>query len=410
MVFNPLMLQPVMPDDRYEKLANNLLIGLGSGYNLYRQSVQDAELKKQQLLNDQFNRMRIEREQKEIDKLNNPLFDFQRLNENLPSIQQSDYFKNLKPFEQSKLIKNLGEQSLGVKPSRLSENFGVGPLKNIFALEQIKDQYGEDSPQYKEAKKLIDLEAKHTESTIEKNTNYNKSKNYASLSPTAKKDIDAIFRGAGIPIYEGVKMLSDGASLEDIGELYGVDVSSVKPIYSITTPNLTQIQSRKGNEAEVKAISKEINPYIEMVAKRYGPYSPKLIKEMVGIGTLSKSEIGKILGANALQTEINASRLKLAGVNPTVYALKLFDTKINPELKTLDMLNDPEIKRSTLNFINDVLEKGVNAYTNEIESYTQPKEMRKKKSLLNEDIPPPFMKKDNIQEKKEEPKRIRFKI
>lgn len=243
-------------------------------------------------------------------------------------------------------------------------------------LIEMKKYYGDDAenvPEYKELNDAYNTMAAAKVATTQRNKTLSSTQPYRSLTNDAKKEFESQLRGAGIPVSEGIELRNSGMSLADIANKYGVEnINDITPVYTKTSEDIKQEHQRTANEAEVKKLSDITTPYLAEVSQRIGSISPKLIIKMLQNGEDSADEVGKILAAYGLRTEVNAGRLKTLGVRPGVSAMHEINEKTLSNMGIPTWLVKPEMFSAMDKYTNEWIGQGVDAYTNSLSKITKP--------------------------------------
>jgi hypothetical protein len=248
-----------------------------------------------------------------------------------------------------------------------------GEIGQAFALNMIKAKYGEDSQVYKDAKERYDVDVAHQKATTDRQVNLINSGQFRMLNADDKRRVIAYAASPELHYTpdEAAKELSSGKTLQDLANARGVNLADVHPNYALTTPVITQSQTRNAFISEIGELQKDLIEPLAKVSRKVGGYSPELLWGQIS-GKMSPEEQGKILAANALQPELAGLRARTLGAqNVGIELVKEMETKALADLKTVEGLVSPEAYRSMSYHINNYIERANEAFNRSLYNQSQ---------------------------------------
>jgi hypothetical protein len=201
---------------------------------------------------------------------------------------------------------------------------------------------------------------------------------FDKLPANEKKRAVGLTTAMGLDPVEGTQQLRSGKSLQDIAKEKGVKLEDFTPVYPLGEENIKQLQRRTGYVSEIKNLEKNI-------AGATGKYQNKIFgysfdQAADALSGENPDEQGKVLAARALQPELSALRLKVAGGNIGIEAIRELADKSMGNLKVFESLVDTEAYNAMQKYMTKWLEEAANEFQKNQEDYGRLKTPQKKSS------------------------------
>lgn len=247
----------------------------------------------------------------------------------------------------------------GIKPS--------GDVANSIYLSDLAAQLGTDHPKYIAAKEAFERGQKNKESLITNRQAYGNSIGWRSLPAENKRHEIALATGMGYDPSAAEQDLASGKTLDQLAKDKNVDINNLIPVYPVGAENIKQTQRRGAFVQELSSLDKHI-------AEGLGKYQNKIagfsLQQVADAVANDKPEIqGKVLAARALAPELAALRLKVAGGNIGIEALRELQDKSLSNLRLLESTVSPEAYAAMNRYIDKWLVQANDKYTNAINDY-----------------------------------------
>lgn len=239
-----------------------------------------------------------------------------------------------------------------------------GAIGQAMWLNKIKDTYGEDSKQYKDALESHTAELESAKSIRERNAALSNSTSFKTLPSAEKSRSIATAVGMGYDPTEAASRLSGGKTLRDLATEKNVKLEDVDPVYPMPGETMKQLGNRKAFLSEIKSLEGNINSASELGGRKFAGYSPTQI--ISAIKNDNPKMQGKILGARALQPELAGLRLKMAGGAVGIEAIREMKDAALGNSKIFESMVSPEARVEMNKFITKTLEEAVGAYNKSI--------------------------------------------
>lgn len=249
----------------------------------------------------------------------------------------------------------------------------TGEIGQAIILNSLRNKYGENSQIYKDAKERYDVDVAHQRATTDRQVNLINSGQFRMLNADDKRRVIAYAASPelGYTPDEAAKELSSGKTLQDLAAAKGVNLADVHPNYALTTPVITQSQTRNAFISEIGELQKDLIEPLAKVSRKVGGYSPKLLWGQIS-GKMSAEEQGQILAANALQPELAGLRARTLGAqNVGIELVREMEQKALADLKTVEGLVSPEAYRSMSYHINNYIERANGAFNRSLYKQSQ---------------------------------------
>jgi hypothetical protein len=201
-----------------------------------------------------------------------------------------------------------------------------GVAKESYAIDQLRQQYGENHPVYKNAKQAFDARVNSLNSLsqlrgsgMQGGTAAIKDENYynnavardnPNLSPEQIQEAANVYAQGGDTLNDGTKLNSPSAST----------TRALDRVIKSTTTSPLITQGIKANQAEAEI--DVLQDYAQKGLKPYGDtfmgYSPSQIQDTFKSDEASQKQLGRFIASQALQYEIAQNRIRLANGQPAV--------------------------------------------------------------------------------------------
>lgn len=339
-----------------ESPFKNILEDVLKGYQISKEPAKMAEEQRQRLLANQLKQLEVEHKPKEY--------------------ALSDQAKNLANSLQSMALKHKPreyELSDALKEAQIekAKNGGVlkptGDVANALLINQMESQYGADDPRVIAMKDAYEVNKRAKEVNTRSKQSYADSLAYRSLPTDEKKRAVALTTGMGLDPTEGEQMLAGGKTLKQIAEDKGVKLDSIIPVYPVGAENIKQTQRRGAFVNELAVLDDKVADSMGKYQNKFFGYSLDQIAD--AIANDDPETQGKVLAARALAPEISALRLKVAGGNIGIEAIRELTSKSLGNIKVLESTVSPEAYMAMQKYMNKWLSEATKEYDNTINDY-----------------------------------------
>lgn len=224
-----------------------------------------------------------------------------------------------------------------------------GAVGQAWWLQQLKERYGEDSPVVQDAIDNIKTARASQESTANRNRALTESLAYRSLPMPVKNQMVATAVGMGMDPAAAAQMLASGATLDQMADFAGIDLDNVTPVYPLANETIKQLQNRRAFISELEQLNKNITEGLAPYSEKAFGFSPKQIAEAIKGENPDKQ--AKFLAARALSPELSALRLKSAGANVGIEAIRDMTEKSLQKSRVFESMVTPEVYERMNNYI-----------------------------------------------------------
>jgi hypothetical protein len=181
--------------------------------------------------------------------------------------------------------------------------------------------------------------AKHEETIINKNEDALAGRDFSNLPVNDKKEAVALMKGMGVDPVEAVSYLrKKGNSPSTYAKENKIDITEVEPDYAAGEQNIKDAQRAAAYMDEIDALDKHIISGLGQYQNKILGYSLEQIADAAEGKNTEKQ--AKALAARALLPELNSLRLKIAGGNIGIEALRELEDKSLGKLKVIEGLVD----------------------------------------------------------------------
>lgn len=271
--------------------------------------------------------------------------------------------------EGEKLQQALQEADLSQREKEANSPFGgkfaPGAIGQSMYLEAIGKQYGTESPEYKSAKRYSEADLSNMQNRGSKPPTQNHSLLFRSLPVDERRRVISTAVAMGYDPIEAVQRLSKGETLNDLAEGKQTNLKDVDAKYPLSAPAITALNNRQAFQKEIENLEKNISEPMSLVSKKYWGYSPEQMWGVIS-GKHSPDQQGKILAARALQPELAALRLRAAGGQVGIEAIREMQHAALGKLNILEPLVSSEAYEAMNKYIGKYLEEAVSTYNKQI--------------------------------------------
>ena len=237
-----------------------------------------------------------------------------------------------------------------------------GSIGQSMWLDRIKKQYGEDSPEYMQAKEAFEAEKGYKKATQERNEALTNSIAFRGLPSAEKNRAISTAIGMGFDPQEAAQRLSGGQTLQELAQEKNVDLQNVTPIFPLSGETVKQMQNRSAFSSEIKSLEENTAQHLNKYGRRFAGYSPQQAIDL--LRNKDPEEQGKVLAARALQPELAALRLKAAGGNVGIEAIREMQHSALSNLNVFEPLISSEARDSMNRNISKWIDEAVKTYNN----------------------------------------------
>lgn len=217
--------------------------------------------------------------------------------------------------------------------------------------------------------KISGLKDEHTQTIINRSKDAVAGKAYDTLPPDERRREIGLYTGMGVDPIEGDKLLRQGIGASEYAKKNGIDIRLIDPVYAIDKENVKQLQRRRGYVAELKNLEDKVVGGMGKYQNTIFGYSLEQMADM--LKGENPDEQGKVLAARALQPEIAALRLKVAGANIGIEAINELKSKSLGDLNIIKGLVDTPTYLAMQKYMTEYLQEASQAYEDTLNDYNR---------------------------------------
>ncbi len=192
----------------------------------------------------------------------------------------------------------------------------------------------------------------HENTIIKRSKDVVAGNSFDKLPTNDKKQSVALMKGMGADPVESVSYLRKaGNSPSTYAEEKGIDISGVQPDYALGEQNVKDAQRASSYLDEIDGLDKHITKGLGKYQNKIMSFSLEQIADAAE-GS-NPSQQGRTLAARALLPELNALRLKIAGGNIGIEALKELEHKSLGQLNIIESLVDEKTYNAAQKYMRD---------------------------------------------------------
>lgn len=197
--------------------------------------------------------------------------------------------------------------------------------------------------------------AEHEETIINRSKDVVAGNSFDKLPTNDKKQSVALMKGMGVDPVEAVAYLRQkGNSPSTYAQEKGIDITTVEPDYAAGEQNIKMAQQANAYMDEIKTLDKHISEGLGKYQNKIMGYSLEQIADAAE-GS-NPDQQARALAARALLPELSALRLKIAGGNIGIEALRELEHKSLGKLNVIEGLVDTK----TFEMAQDYMNKWIN--------------------------------------------------
>jgi len=192
----------------------------------------------------------------------------------------------------------------------------------------------------------------HEDTIIDRSKDVVAGNSFDKLPTNDKKQSVALMKGMGVDPVEAVAYLRQkGNSPSSYAKEQGIDVTKVEPDYAAGEQNIKMAQQANAYMEEIDTLEKHINDGLGKYQNKIMGYSLEQIADAAE-GS-NPDQQARALAARALLPELNSLRLKIAGGNIGIEALRELEHKSLGKLNVLESLVDSETYTKAQQYMTD---------------------------------------------------------
>ena len=185
------------------------------------------------------------------------------------------------------------------------------------------------------------LETEHEQTIINRSKDVIAGNSFDKMPVNDKKQAVALMKGMGVDPVQAVAYLREkGNSPSSYAEEKNIDINTVEPDYAAGEQNIKMAQQANAYMDEIDTLDKHINDGLGKYQNKIMGYSLEQIADAAE-GS-NPDQQARALAARALLPELNSLRLKIAGGNIGIEALRELEQKSLGKLNVLESLVDSE--------------------------------------------------------------------
>lgn len=216
----------------------------------------------------------------------------------------------------------------------------------------------------------------HEQTIINRSKDVVAGNSFDKLPTNDKKQTVALFKGMGVDPVEAVSLARKGTSPSQYAEEKGIDISTVQPDYALGEQNVKDAQRAASYLDEIDGLDKHITEGL-------GDYQNKILGfSFDQIADAAKGEDpdkqGRVLAARALLPELNALRLKIAGGNIGIEALRELEHKSLGQLNIFESLVDQKAYKAAQKYMRQWIDEAGRTRINSLNKFSMLKSGKQK--------------------------------
>lgn len=309
------------------------------GYKMSKEPAKMAEEQKQRVLANQLKDLELKHKPKEYE-----------LNDKGKALANALHSKALEHYEEKfQLEKQLKKAQI---QKALQQKFGGSPKANGELANYIVSHPDATQEDIRKAyEEIHGTKIEHEQTIINRSKDVIAGNSFDKLPTNDKKQAVALMKGMGADPVASVQWLRSGKSPTDYANEHGVDISTVEPDYALGEQNIKMAQQAASNMDELDSLEKHITGGLGEYQNKIMGYSMEQIKDALD-GTNPEKQ-GKALAARALLPELSALRLKIAGGNIGIEALREMENKSLGQMKIFESLVDKKVYKEAQKYMKD---------------------------------------------------------
>jgi hypothetical protein len=203
---------------------------------------------------------------------------------------------------------------------------------------------------------------------------------FDKLPANEKKRAVGLMTSMGVDPVEATRLLRSGVSPSEYAKENKIDIENITPIYPLGEENVKQLQRRTGFVNEIKNLEENLAGAMGEYQNKVMGYSLDQVADALSGENPDKQ--GRVLAARALQPELAALRLKVAGGNIGIEAINELKKKSLGDLKIIESLVDTPTYLSMQKYMTQWLESAANEFQRTQEDYGRLKTRKQKSAAV----------------------------
>lgn len=210
--------------------------------------------------------------------------------------------------------------------------------------------------------------AAHEETIIRRGMDVVAGNSFDKLPTNDKKQTVALFKGMNVDPVEAVSLARKGVSPSQYAKENNIDISKVEPDYALGEQNVKDAQRASAYMDEIDTLDKHINEGLGKYQNKIMGYSLEQIADAAE--GKNPDQQGRALAARALLPELNALRLKIAGGNIGIEALRELEHKSLGQLNILESLVDTPTYNAAQKYMREWIEEAGRTRINSMNKFS----------------------------------------
>lgn len=237
-------------------------------------------------------------------------------------------------------------------PSALKGN---GAVQNANVIWNLEHPEGDKTPEERKEhvqvlKQAFSRNQEHEQTIIDRSKDVVGGQAFDKQPVNDKKQSVALMKGMGVDPVEAVSYLRQkGNSPSSYAREQGININQVEPDYAAGEQNIKMAQQANAYMEEIDTLDKHINEGLGKYQNKIMGYSLEQIADAAE--GKNPDQQARALAARALLPELNSLRLKIAGGNIGIEALRELEHKSLGKLNVLESLVDSETYTKAQNYM-----------------------------------------------------------
>jgi hypothetical protein len=231
------------------------------------------------------------------------------------------------------------------------------------------------------ADRVLESQLKHLQKVTDRSADMTAGGAFDKLPTNEKKRAVGLMNAMGVDPIKATTLLRSGVSPTDYAKENNIDIAGVTPVYPLGEENIKQLQRRTGFVNEIKNLEGNLATAMGEYQNKVMGYSLDQVADALTGENPDKQ--GRVLAARALQPELAALRLKVAGGNIGIEAINELKKKSLGDLKIIEGLVDTKTYLAMQKYMTKWLEDATNEFQRTQEDYGRLK-TREQKSAAAE--------------------------
>jgi ribosomal protein L23 len=322
-------------DAPYKNIFEDVL----KGYQMEREPAKMKEEQSARELANQLRKLEVEHKPKEY-----------ALNDQQKSLANALHSKALEHYDEKYAldrqykeaqIQNLLQKKVGGSAKANGELANFMVANPDATPEEIKKAYEE----------IHGKKMEHETTIINRSKDVISGNSFDKLPTNDKKQTVALMKGMGVDPVQAVAYLRSGKTPSDYAQENDIDITEIVPDYAAGEQNIKMAQQAEAYMDEIDTLDKHINDGLGKYQNKILGYSLEQIADAAE-GS-NPDQQAKALAARALLPELNSLRLKIAGGNIGIEALRELEHNSLGKLNILESLVDTETYTKAQRYMTD---------------------------------------------------------